>query len=219
MPDDQLTSSSGVYLWYAAFGSNLLRARFEKYLKGGSAELASHSLEPGARDDSDPIAETTMTAHHELYFAWEAQKWDGGGVAFLSPSPSVAATTCRLYKITIEQFEDVHAQETGMSEPAVLDVDELVAKGSLLQYDRLYGLALHLGTHEDGHPIVTLTTERTDLKPNSPSLGYATTIAKGLLECTMLTPSQVVDYVIATRGVDERLDRSELLSAASPTPT
>ena len=207
-------SQPAAYLWYAAFGSNLSAARFDKYLKGGSAELASHSLEPGARDPSDPIEESMLTVGNSLYFAWEARKWDGGGVAFLSTSDEGASTLCRLYKITVEQFEDVHMQEAGATEPQPLDVAALATHGSLVQYQSLYGLALHLGNHTDGHPIVTLTTQRTDLGTNSPSVGYATTIAKGLLEFTMMTHAEAVDYVLATRGVDERLDRSALLEAA-----
>lgn len=213
MPSDQARQSEP-YLWYGAFGSNLSRDRFDKYLKGGSAERASHSLEPGARNPSDPVAYATMTVPHQLFFAWEARKWDGGGVAFLWKDRSDASTICRLYKITVEQFEDVHMAEAGAEEPKTLDVEELIANGALSQYDKLYGLALHLGTHDDGLPIVTLTTERTDLTVNCPSIGYAATIAQGLLECTELSPEHAVDYVLETPGVDSRLDRSELLNAA-----
>ena len=158
-----------------------------------------------------------MTVSRQLFFAWEAQKWDGGGVAFLSPVESRdASTICRLYKITVEQFEDVHMAEAGAEDPRPLDLVDLITKGSLPQYDRLYGLALHLGTH-DGSPVITLTTERTDLAENCPSVGYAATIARGLVECTMMTAEEAVDYVLATRGVDQRLDRGKLLQLTSST--
>ena len=106
-------------------------------------------------------------------------------------------------------------QEAGANKPQPLDVATLATHGSLVQYDSLYGLALHLGNHADGHPIVTLTSQRTDLGTNSPSLGYATTIAKGLVEFTKMSHAEAVDYVLATSGVDERLDRSALLAATT----
>lgn len=199
------------YLWYAAFGSNLSYARFEKYLVGGSAALASDVPERGARDASPPIAEDVLEVDHEVYFAIEAAKWDGGGVAFLSAEKSATTTICRLHKITVGQFEDVHMQEARGEHPAVLDLAELSEHGSLMQYDgSLYGLALLLGTHDDGCPIVTLTTDRTDLAANCPSVGYAATIASGLVEFTDMTPASATDYVMGKRGVDERLDRAEL---------
>lgn len=199
------------YLWYAAFGSNLSYARFEKYLVGGSAALASDAPERGARDTSPPIDEDTLEVPHEVYFAWQADKWDGGGVAFLSAEQSETTTICRLHKITVGQFEDVHMQESRGAHPVALDLEELSANGSLMQYDgSLYGLALLLGIHDDGCPIVTLTTNRTDLVPNCPSVGYAATIASGLVEFTDMTPVSATDYVMAKRGVDHRLDRAEL---------
>ncbi len=199
------------YLWYAAFGSNISKGRFEKYLLGGSAALASDSPERGARDVSAPVAEDVLTVDHEVYFAWEARKWAGGGVAFLAAETSTSTTICRLYKITVGQFEDVHMQESGAEHPAALDLDALSTSRSLMQYDgSLYGLALLLGVHADGCPIVTLTTNRTDLGTNCPSVGYAATIASGLVECTKLTAAEASDYVMAKRGIDERLDRTEL---------
>lgn len=201
------------HLWYASFGSNLSWARFEKYLKGGSAELASHSFEPGARDPSDPIDETLITLDREMFFAYRSQKWDGGGVAFLASDRSENETICRVYKITVQQFEDVHMQESGRDEPAELDVEELLAAGSLQQYDSLYGLALLVGEHSDGLPIVTITTARTDLELNSPSVGYAATIALGLVESTSINPEDAVDYVLSRNGVDTSLRKADVLEA------
>lgn len=199
------------YLWYAAFGSNLSYDRFEKYLVGGSAALASDAPERGARDASPPIDEDVLEVEHEVYFALEAAKWGGGGVAFLSAEKSETTTICRLHKITVEQFEDVHMQESRGDHPAVLNLNALSAEGSLMQYDgSLYGLALLLGTHDDGCPIVTLTTDRSDLGPNCPSVGYAATIASGLVEFTDMTPASATDYVMGKRGVDDRLNRVEL---------
>ena len=208
------------HVWYASYGSNLSLARFQKYLRGGSAHRATGRPERGARDASDPLDEMVITSHHDVFFAHASQKWDGGGVAFLEPSPSTEArrsphamTTCRAYKITVEQFEDVYQQENGAAEPVPLDIDELLASGQVVQHDALYGMALLLSVHVDGCPIVTITTSRRDLELNCPSVGYASTIASGLMECAGLSPDRAADYVLGLRGVDRTLKRAELIAA------
>lgn len=201
------------HVWYAAFGSNLSWARFEKYLSGGSPERSSGASDPGARDDSAPTDQMIITVDRELFFAHESPKWDGGGVAFLATAKSNTETICRAYKITVEQFEDVHQQENRASTVAKLDVDELLARGAVTQFDGLYGVALLLSVHDDGCPIVTITTGRTTLEPNGPSVGYAATIASGLVEGAGMTRASAVDYVLSKRGAVNSLDKAELLAA------
>ncbi len=201
------------HLWYASFGSNLLRARFEKYLNGGTPARATGHPEHGARDSSDPVDQMVLTVDHEIFFAHSSQKWDGGGVAFLDTAVGTdgSSTRCRAYKITVEQFEDVYQQENGADAPVLLDLDGLGRHGVVEQHDGLYGLALLLSTHDDGCPVVTITTGRTDLELNAPSVGYASTMAQGLMECMGIARDEAVDYVLGIRGVDETLRRSELI--------
>ena len=47
-------------LWYAAYGSNLARDRFETYLSGGRPDGAARHY-PGARDPS--LVKRTVTVH------------------------------------------------------------------------------------------------------------------------------------------------------------
>lgn len=85
-------------IWYVAYGSNLLLARFRVYL--------SRSRDPG-----DPRAQRRVTLPYDRYFAREwSDRWGLGGVAFLDVTAPGEALG-RAYLVTDEQFEDVHAAE------------------------------------------------------------------------------------------------------------
>jgi len=149
-------------VWYAAYGSNLWPERFRYYLEGGTAP-GSTTPSPGARDATPARATEAGTCSHERFFAGEASRWHGGGVAFLATEPGDHQTLLRLYLLTLEQFEDVYAQENrrtpSVEAPAAVDVDAVVAAGHLDLLDGWYGRLLHLGTHADGHEILTFTAE------------------------------------------------------------
>ena len=52
-----------------------------------------------------------------MFFAHSSPTWGGGGVAFVdvdAPSPANLGTTFRLYRVTLQQYNDVLAQENGM---------------------------------------------------------------------------------------------------------
>ena len=42
------------HVWYVAYGSNLSRERFCRYIRGGRPEGSERDL-PGCRDTSDPM--------------------------------------------------------------------------------------------------------------------------------------------------------------------
>ena len=95
-------------LWYAAYGSNLARDRFENYLSGGRPVGATRHY-PGARDSSPPIDDRPLLLAGRLFFAWESPTW-GGGIAFYDPDGE-GTVYARAYRITAEQFSDLAAQE------------------------------------------------------------------------------------------------------------
>ena len=124
-------------VWYASFGSNILSERFACYLEGGRIEGMVRDM-PGSRDPSPPTEWRRWDdLPHRLFFAHSSPTWDGGGVAFVDfgedlrvagpPAPAeterVAPATrapalgvsYRLYRVTLEQFNDVLAQENGMA--------------------------------------------------------------------------------------------------------
>ena len=124
-------------VWYASFGSNILSERFACYLEGGRIDGMIRDM-PGSRDPSPPTEWRRWDdLPHRLFFAHSSPTWDGGGVAFVdfgedlrvagTPAPAeterVAPATrapalgvsYRLYRVTLEQFNDVLAQENGMA--------------------------------------------------------------------------------------------------------
>ena len=109
-------SPPSTYVWYASFGSNILLERFECYLRGGRIGGMVRDM-PGSRDPTPPVASSLwMDVPYRLFFAHSSPTWAGGGVAFVdvtSLSPTLP-TAFRLYRITLEQFNDVLAQENGM---------------------------------------------------------------------------------------------------------
>lgn len=204
-------------LWYAGFGSNLSRPRFTTYLRGGRPPLTDLShREDGARDQSLPIATDVRAVEHELYFAYQSKRWNGGGVAFLDPDVGdqiAGPTLVRMYKITIEQFEDVHRQENNADDPQPLLMDRLVERGRVLQYDRLYGLALLLGFHDDGDPIVTITSRVRQTEINEPDPRYLFTMGSGLAEAFSMTSADVVDYLVRKEGLRGVRSGEEILQS------
>ena len=119
-------SPPSTYVWYASFGSNILLERFECYLRGGRIGGMVRDM-PGSRDPTPPVASSLwMDVPYRLFFAHSSPTWAGGGVAFVdvtSLSPTLP-TAFRLYRITLEQFNDVLAQENGM-EPGAAGCREL----------------------------------------------------------------------------------------------
>lgn len=204
-------------LWYAGFGSNLSQTRFHTYLRGGRPPLTDPShREEGARDPSLPMATDVRAVEHELYFAHQSARWNGGGVAFLDPDVGdvvAGPTLLRMYKITVGQFEDVHRQENRAEEPQTLPMDRLLERGRVLQYDRLYGLALLLGFHDDGDPIVTITSRVRQAEINEPDARYLLTMGTGLHEGFSMPRNDVIDYLIRKEGLRDVRTAEELHTA------
>lgn len=205
------------YLWYAAFGSNISWRRFQTYLTGGSPPFLPRVNERGSRDASPPTASEPMAVDHELYFGHNSRRW-GGGVAVLDAetrSPTAGATLCRLYRITVEQFEDVHCQENAAEHPQPLRLHRLLERGRMLQYEANYGLALVLGQHGDGLPIVTITSPRR-VPSQAPGPKYLRTIASGLSSSMSMPTPDIVSYFLSKQGVGSQWDEATLTRLLEP---
>ena len=144
------------YVWYASFGSNILLERFECYLRGGRIDGMVRDM-PGSRDPTPPLASTFwVDVPHRLFFAHSSPTWAGGGVAFMDVDTLVdptMATAFRLYRVTLEQFNDVLAQENGMvpgdpgcRELTVEDANRLARKWTELQTNKDGSDVIHAGT-------------------------------------------------------------------------
>lgn len=199
-------------VWYASYGSNLSKNRFETYIAGGAPE-GSHTAHPGARDITLPEEDIPIRYHGRMHFAAVSNRWGGGGVAFMDDdSPGHALG--RAYKISMEQFDDVVAQENGRK-PGDLKVEteEALTKGkSRISYG-LYGTLVHIGDYENA-PVFTFTGDFTakealtslhESKPktmptNSPSNNYMRMIGSGLAETFGMNEYDQADYIRGSLG-------------------
>ncbi len=146
------------YVWYACYGSNMLKERFMHYIKGGVCRF-NGACYRGCNDIADPVDERPFTIPHELYFGKSSPKWGSGGVAFLNPEKDESIVTLsRIYTITREQFDDIQAQE-GLGW-----YDEVLELGKL-----------------DGIPVKTFTHSSIVVK-NRPCDSYIDVIRLGLRE-------------------------------------
>ncbi len=188
-------------VWYAAYGSNLLRARFAAYVEGGvfPGTDAEHR---GARDRTPPRDDRRLDVPHPLFFAREESRWGRGGVAFVEPLPATGpATIARAYLVTAGQFEDVVAQENGWPAARPLPFGDIVTTGAVSCGEGWYDLALHVG-QLDGHPVLTFTSSAPEsaLPRHPPAPAYLDTICRGLYELG-LTEDEVVAYLMEVPGI------------------
>ena len=155
-------SGPGRYVWYVSYGSNILKERFLRYLKGGSFR-GSRCITP-CSDPSDPIAVKPYIIPHNMYFAKNSSNWDGKGVSFLDITTSGQAYGVA-YLITKDQFEHVCREENGGAE---------ITSGSW------YNKKFILG-EMDGIEVWTLTNS-CRFESNEPSDTYLETLRDGIKE-------------------------------------
>lgn len=207
-------------VWYASYGSNLLRERFVRYLVGGRYGPARESSDhAGARDPALPGGDTAEIVGHQLRFGQESRRW-GGAVAFVDPEPGSGRAHVRLWDVSAEQFADVAAQENGLDPGGLhVDLDELARRGRIDTGGRWYGTALWCG-ERDGRPIVTFTCPEV-FPPAAPGADYLTAIVRGLIECAHLDVDGIVSYLLASPGVADGwapASLTALVSELAPSP-
>ena len=190
-------------VWYAAYGSNLSRARFEAYLAGGRPTGATRCY-PGARDPSPPVDDRPLLLPGRIFFGWESPAW-GGGIAFYDAGASGTAYA-RAYRITHQQFCDLAAQEMHREPGTELDLTQVLA-----QRRHSYGPGryetLHLVGELEGLPVLTFTAPPDhDLRPNAPAPAYVATIVRGLQESHGLDADQARAYLAAAGAIPEHPD-------------
>jgi hypothetical protein len=194
-------------IWYAAYGSNLSRDRFDCYLNGGTPDGAKHAY-PGCRDASEPKDDRAGEIDAELAFGGTSLTW-GGGVAFVSPEQG-HATKVRMYLITLEQFEDLVAQENWLTVGEV-KLHQPVSEERIVGPEHVYGCVLPLG-ELDGHPVLTVTQHR-GTREAKPTIPYVRHIAQGLREAYAMTDDEIVEYLAPKRGLDGAIGPRDLALA------
>lgn len=191
-------------VWYVSYGSNMSRSRLGCYLAGGQPPGAARTY-AGARDASVPREEVAVDLPGRLYFAGESQVW-GGGVAFYDhdvPGP----TPARAYRITVEQFADVAAQEMHRIPQEGDPIEEVVIAG--LDAGRHeagpghYETLIEVG-RRDGLPMLTFTAPHgLEAVPHTrPSESYLAMLADGL-RCSRGWEAEQIDAYLAAVVPDD----------------
>ncbi|EPS65120.1 hypothetical protein M569_09656, partial [Genlisea aurea] len=199
-------------VWYASYGSNMNASRFRCYIEGGQVEGMRRPC-VGSRDKTMPKEIIWKTFPHRLFFAREyTATWGPGGVAFLHPRSNAAEKTYMcLYKITMEQFNDVLHQEN-RSDPDASDPSFDLAALRKIQAEKQmpvesleggwYRNVVWLG-EEEHVPILTMTCTVADVDDcisgrvpiNPPGKEYGGTLTKALVEGRRLSEGEAAVYL------------------------
>ncbi|GBG75386.1 hypothetical protein CBR_g20016 [Chara braunii] len=208
----------GTYVWYASYGSNMNYDRFHCYIEGGRVAGMRWTCS-GLEDQTPPVGDIWIEVPHHLFFAGASMGWGGGGTAFmdLQACPHGSTTLMHAYKIKLDQFNGVVAQENLLSKtpPVELTVRHLkvlregppAAPHHSLQATEgsIYGTVRYLG-EKDGCPILTFTCPVSVMeefclqKLSLPGADYRECIVQGLMNGLGMTRGDAEDYV-AKRAV------------------
>ena len=202
--------SSDQYVWYAAFGSNLSAERFTVYLTGGLVpNSTSGRVQDGARNPALPTADEAFVVERSLLFSGANTNWGGGATAVLDGDHNpVTPTMARAYRITLQQFEDVFAQENRIDTPPQVDLAALMAGPADLA-SRKYG-RIELVGEIGAEPVVTLTAPRRPTELAPADLSYLQVMAAGLRQAWSLSARETADYLAGRPGNAGFFDPGEL---------
>lgn len=232
-------------VWYASYGSNLHRDRFLNYIQGGRPDGSTRTYD-GCTDPTPPAADIPIRfAGARPHFALTSRVWRGG-IAFIDPRKGESAQGLgRAYDITINQFDEVVAQENGLptafADP--LKLDEVLTTGRSVLGNGSYETLLHIGDYE-GAPVLTFTAPfstrdaltksgrilrtppgtttpvRMPVMTNKPSAAYLRMIGGGLAETFDMDEVQQADYLRGCPGGDRwtRQQMVRILRGQDPDP-
>ena len=165
------------YVWYVAYGSNMLCESFIRYIKGGSSKYGG-SPKTACRDTTLPIEKRAVDIQYGMYFGNESTSWNNSGVSFLDTSKEGYAFGVA-YLLTREQFDHVAAQENRGYFPGSGD---------------WYNCKKSLGKM-DGYEMLTVTNDGLR-QSNKPSEDYLKTIKMGIKEnWPKISEDEINDYI------------------------
>jgi len=198
-----MSDSVPTRVWYACYGSNLSRDRFMDYISS-------------ARDTTAPSEYVPWRLPYALYFSRSSTQWDGGSVAFITPTREEPVSLARAYLITFEQFTDVACRENGRKAGCTgLSIDLAAAKKhghSRMLKTGWYSELIYLG-ERNGYPVLTFTSPE-DLRGEDtrcPSPNYLRKIHSGLQEDHGFTVSESVSYLKDRPGIKGNIGEGELV--------
>jgi hypothetical protein len=198
-------------VWYAAYGSNMSRARFEFYLTGGRPPGCARGY-PGCRDGVLPEASVPVMMAGRVYFALESPAWTGG-MAFYDPRAAGVAAG-RAYSMSLGQFSDVAAQEMYRA-PGGGDFDlaRVLSTGRAVLGPGRYETLVYVGDIGE-RPVLTFTAPWGvgDVAARKPSERYLMILATGLAESHGWLPNAVAEYLADLPGARGAWSAREILS-------
>lgn len=197
-------SNSNQRVWYASYGSNMLKERFLCYISGGRPE-GSRRTYKGCKNTAHPERSKPIEIKAELYFARNSKTWHGGGICFLNTDEDSDATTLgRMYLITPDQFEELVKQESRYEGELRIDFEKAIAQGSLIiEIKSWYGKLVFLG-YDEGHPVFTFTNENyLEKEFNPPHESYLNIVRRGLQETYGLSSDEISEYLQTKKGYRE----------------
>ncbi len=167
------------HVWYAAYGSNMSRARLMRYLNGDDGD-DGRPAHVGCRDPSLHRRDVEHEVVGAVGFGGSSVRWSGGTAQLRLGLPT--ANPVRLWEVTVEQVADVQAQECALAPgDLTLDPEHLLGAGTLdVVAQRRYGRQVWLGTH-DGLPIVSFTASM-PVPVAAPTDAYLAAVGRGLVE-------------------------------------
>ena len=174
-------------VWYAVYGSNLLRSRFRQYLE---------RCPDGTREHDD----IPLRIPFRLYFAHErSRNWGPGGVAFVEPVRAEPPPTLgRAYLLTLRQFAYVVGGENGRTGPIQISPEMIGSESPVpIPGAGWYGVLLPFD-HLRGVRVVTITRPNDLSVPRtSPGSPYQETIRSGLHETYPdMNDEEIDNYVL-----------------------
>ncbi|XP_054804972.1 histone deacetylase 5-like isoform X2 [Prosopis cineraria] len=205
---------SNIVIWYASYGSKMLKSRFLSNTAGGQSEGLQMQCS-GAMDTTQPREILWKTFPCCLFFGRDSSyKWGPGGVAFLNPERNYQDNTYMcLYKISLEQLNDLLLLENGLSQNIGSPLFDTTALNviSSKEFDSLevvkgawYGNVVYLGK-EQNIPILTLTCSLSNIESfksgklplRAPNKSYANALVRGLVEGGQLSEAEAIAYIDA----------------------
>ncbi|MFC4961777.1 histone deacetylase [Streptomyces mauvecolor] len=203
MEVDVVGDSSAVHgpdgmVWYASYGSNMLRDRLAHYIEGGRPPGAART-HPGCRDRRPPAASAPVELRGALYFATRSPVWRGGR-AFYDPDAD-GHVLGRAHLVSAGQFADIAAQEMYRAPGADLDLGEVLSTGRAVLGDGRYETLICTG-RLDGRPVLTFTApwRMAEVAWTAPSAAYLGHLARGLLEAGIWDEDVVTAYLADCPG-------------------
>lgn len=176
--------------WYAGYGSNTDRDRFEQYLAR-------------CRSPVEPLGDRPCTIDLPLWFAKpRTARWGPGGVAFVGPvRDPEPSTLARAWLLPVDRIAEIGAMENGGTvDDAALDLQRLATAGRDIGfpggwYDCWFACGA-LG----GHPVVTLGSSIAHRR-NPPGPEYLAVVARGLRVTHALDDRDVAAYLAPRAGL------------------